>query len=121
MLLDTNILIYLSKPGGESLQEVFSSTRPVASLVSKIEAYGYHRITEQEVSDLNIVFGWVAILSISEQIANRAIRLRQERHMTLGDAVIAATAFVHGVPLCTRNVQDFKHIEGMEIQNPFDE
>jgi toxin FitB len=39
--------------------------------------------------------------------------------MKLGDAIIAATALEHGVPLVTRNVDDFKHIPGLQVINPF--
>jgi predicted nucleic acid-binding protein len=38
----------------------------------------------------------------------------------LGDAIIAATALVHGLTLVTRNVDDFKHIAGLELENPFE-
>ena len=40
--------------------------------------------------------------------------------MALGDAIIAATALVHGLKLVTRNVDDFEHITGLELLNPFD-
>lgn len=39
--------------------------------------------------------------------------------MNLGDAIIGATALEYGVPLVTRNVEDFKHIPGLQIINPF--
>lgn len=39
--------------------------------------------------------------------------------MKLGDAIIAATALEHKVPLVTRNMDDFKHITGLDIVNPF--
>lgn len=41
--------------------------------------------------------------------------------MKLGDAIIAATAVEYGVPLVTRNVDDFKHISSLRIINPFTE
>jgi predicted nucleic acid-binding protein len=41
--------------------------------------------------------------------------------MGLADAIIAATALVHQLPLVTRNVDDFKHVAGLEIVNPFAE
>jgi predicted nucleic acid-binding protein len=41
--------------------------------------------------------------------------------MGLGDALIAATALVHQCPLVTRNVDDFKHVVGLEIIDPFAE
>jgi predicted nucleic acid-binding protein len=39
--------------------------------------------------------------------------------MKLGDAIIAATAMTHGIPLVTRNEDDFKHIAGLDLKNPF--
>ena len=51
----------------------------------------------------------------------RRLRVLMRRKMGLADAIIAATALVHGLKLVTRNVDDFKHIAGVEIVNPFDE
>jgi predicted nucleic acid-binding protein len=51
-------------------------------------------------------------------VANRAIALRQARKMSLGDAIIAATALVHQLALVTRNVTDFDHIAGLTLQDP---
>lgn len=39
--------------------------------------------------------------------------------MSLADAIIAATALVYEVPLVTRNKDDFKHIDGLDLRNPF--
>lgn len=39
--------------------------------------------------------------------------------MKLGDAIIAATALGYGQALVTRNVDDFKHIVGLQLINPF--
>jgi hypothetical protein len=41
--------------------------------------------------------------------------------MRLGDAIIAATALVHDLPLVTRNVDDFQHIAELEVNNRFAE
>ncbi|MDP1739008.1 MAG: type II toxin-antitoxin system VapC family toxin [Caulobacter sp.] len=35
------------------------------------------------------------------------------------DAMIAATAFVHGLTVATRNVRDFEAL-GLKVENPFD-
>jgi len=37
----------------------------------------------------------------------------------LPDAVIAATALVHGLELISRNESDFKKIPGLAVVNPF--
>ena len=39
--------------------------------------------------------------------------------MGLADAIIAATALVHDLPLVTRNEEDFKHVTGLRVVNPF--
>ena len=45
-------------------------------------------------------------------------RERLARPMATADAVIAATALAHGVPLATRNIDDFAGI-GLELINPW--
>jgi predicted nucleic acid-binding protein len=40
--------------------------------------------------------------------------------MSLGDAIIAATAPIHDLPLVTRDADDFEHITGRRIENPFE-
>ena len=37
----------------------------------------------------------------------------------LPDAIIAATALVYDLTLISRNVSDFKNIEGLKVLNPF--
>lgn len=119
MLLDTNILIYLAQPGGETLQELISSTSPAASLISRVESLGFHRIAADERERLDRVFSWVEVLPVNDPVAEAAILLRQSRRMKLGDALIAATALLYDLPLVTRNVDDFKHVTGLRLINPF--
>jgi predicted nucleic acid-binding protein len=52
-------------------------------------------------------------------VIQQAIVLRQLRKMSLADAIIAATALAPDLPLVTRNVDDFKHIAGLKLINPF--
>jgi predicted nucleic acid-binding protein len=59
-------------------------------------------------------------LELNEAVIRRAIALRQQRKMSLADAVIAASALAHDLPLVTRNVDDFKHIAGLRLINPFE-
>lgn len=121
MLLDTNIIIYISKPEFAEMMDDLKAARPSASLISRIEAYGFHRITPQDMADLDDVFSWIEVLPVDDRIAARAIALRQQKNMSLGDALIAATALTYSLPLCTRNKDDFKHIAGLEIIDPFEE
>ena len=47
------------------------------------------------------------ILPITQEVAERAVLLRQERRIKLPDAIIQATAQVHHAVLVTRNSKDF--------------
>jgi predicted nucleic acid-binding protein len=40
--------------------------------------------------------------------------------MTLGDALVAATALVYDLTLVTRNVADFDWVPNLSLLNPFD-
>jgi predicted nucleic acid-binding protein len=95
------------------------SARPAASIVSRIETYGYHRITPDEIADLDTIFEWIDVLPVDDHVAAAAIRLRQLKRISLADALIAATALVYELPLCTRNEVDFANIPGLQVVNPF--
>lgn len=58
-------------------------------------------------------------MPVGEAVADAAILLLRQRRMKLGDALIGATALLYNLPLVTRNVDDFKHIPGLQIINPF--
>lgn len=59
------------------------------------------------------------ILAVSDLVISEAVRMRQQRKMTLGDALIGATAITNDLTLVTRNVDDFDWIAGHRILNPF--
>ena len=55
---------------------------------------------------------------IDQPVLERAVGLRQRRKMSLGDAMIAATAMAHGLSLATRNLADFEWIAGLTTLEP---
>ena len=119
MLLDSNVIIDAAKPGGEHLSAYLDHPDASVSIVSRIESLGFHRLTPAEGAKISGSLKLLAQLALDDDIAQRAIGLRQQRRMKLGDAIIAATALEYEVPLVTRNVGDFKHITGLRIIDPF--
>lgn len=105
-----------SAPEIESL--VTSADNAVAS-VTQIEVYGFTGLKPEEKAALDILFHRLTVHPLDAVVAARAIALRQERKMGLADAIIAATALVHDLPLVTRNEEDFKHVTGLRVVNPF--
>ena len=118
-LLDSNIVIAAAVPEAEALRAELSAEPCVISIVTRIEVLGYHRLSAEEESGLLGFLSRVETHALDDSVAARAITLRQERKMGLGDAIIAAPALGHGLRLVTRTVDDFKHIAGLELSNPF--
>jgi predicted nucleic acid-binding protein len=115
-LLDSNIVIGAASPEGAAMDRTMLETPYAYSVVTRIEVLGYPRLTADDEADLHAFLAAGRELPLDEAVARKAVQLRQERRMSLGDSIIAATALVHQVPLWTRNVQDFKHIAGLELR-----
>ena len=57
-------------------------------------------------------------MPISDEVIQKASTLRQQKKMSLGDALIAATALIHGLTLVTSNVKDFEWIKDLSVLDP---
>jgi predicted nucleic acid-binding protein len=121
MLLDSNVIIYAARPEHEALRRLIAERAPAVSVVSYVEVLGYHRLTEQERRHFEAFFAAAPVLSIESTVLEQAVRLRQQRKMTLGDALVAGTALAHDLTLVTRNTQDFRWIDGLSMLDPFEE
>jgi len=120
VLIDSNIIIYSANPKQISLRDLLLKEVSV-SLITKVEVLGYHSLSTNAKVYLEAFFDSTPTLIISETIADRAIKLRQQKSLSLGDAIIAATALVHNLTLVTRNDTDFRHIINLKLLNPFSE
>jgi len=118
MLLDSNILIYAVQPDFQGLRNWLMSQSVCVSAITCLEVLGYHKLTETDKCDFNQLFACIETLSISKEVVECAIGLRQLRKMSLGDAIIAATALIDRKTLVTRNVKDFEWIDGLNVLNP---
>ena len=119
MRIDSNVIIYAAQPANAALREFVAQHAPAVSAVSYVEVLGYHRLTEQERQHFETFFAAAPVLPLSQDVLEQAVKLRQLRKMTLGDALVAGTALVHGLTLVTRNADDFKWIAGLSLLNPF--
>jgi len=119
VLLDSNIIIYAAEPEHEDLRSFVAAEAPAVSAISVVEVLGYHRLTEAERTHFEEFFSVSRILAVSDLVISEAVRLRRQRKMTLGDALIGATAIANDLTLVTRNVRDFDWIAGLRILDPF--
>jgi predicted nucleic acid-binding protein len=59
------------------------------------------------------------VLPIDEVVARRAAALHVPHPAPFRDALIAATALVHGLVMVTRNVRDFERFPALSLENPW--
>jgi predicted nucleic acid-binding protein len=113
---DTNVVIYL---GNQTLGEDVIGAEPIYyASISRVEALGYPDILAAEEQRIKELFDVLIEVPLNTSVIQTAIRLRQLKKMSLGDAVIAATALENNCVLWTANVDDFAHIDGLHLYNP---
>jgi len=59
------------------------------------------------------------VFDLDEVIVNKTIELRKKHKIKLPDAIIASTAIIHKLTLITHNVNDFKNIKNLKVQDSF--
>lgn len=120
ILLDSNTLIYAISPDYQNVRDCMSEFKWCASKISIVEVLGYHKMTPSEKELFYPLFDKIHFYAIDDPIIQQATKLRQTKKMSLGDAIISATAIVHRLPLMTRNSRDFEWIDNLTLINPFD-
>lgn len=120
-LVDSNIFIYATQPEDDIAASLLTETSNFYfSSITRIEVLGYNKLEFEVKSAFEQVFSAGTELSLSEDIVEKSIELRQEKLMSLGDVIIAATAIVHNLTLLTRNTEDFNHLNDLSLKNPYD-
>jgi len=117
-LIDTNVIIDFSvmrlpSKGTELLLEVIRGGSAI-SVITEIEVLGFSDIPE---AIIELVEG-ATIFQLDQRVVKQTIAIRKKQKIKLPDAIIAATAIVHGLTLITRNTKDFLKIKGLKVVNP---
>lgn len=122
-LIDTNILIYHtsgSQVTTDFITNLIANHSFNISILTKIEFLGWDRHTPEGFEKCKKLVETATSYPVDESTANKAIDLKRGKKIKLADAVIAATAILNNLKLVTKNVDDFKMIEGLEVVNIFE-
>lgn len=119
-LVDTNILIYLSKREIEFEQVASPQAKLSISVITYMEVLGYRFETDFEKQTITQLCKYFPIIHLNSEIIEKVISIRQKHKIKLPDAIILATALSGDLELITANVSDFIHIDqNLKIHNPF--
>jgi len=134
-LLDTNVISELRRPDRADRNVVaWANAIPAAnffiSVISILEIELRARlIKRKDATQGAILRNWIdaqvlarfegRILAIDTTVAQRCAQLHVPNPRAERDALIAATALVHGLTVVTRNVGDFEPT-GVPLLNPWD-
>jgi len=134
-LLDTNVISELRRPERASPNLItWASTIPAASFfllaifIIEIEL-GALQIARRDAAQGAVLRAWIddqilprfegRILAVDTAVARRCAHLHVPDPRAERDALIAATALVHGLTVVTRNVTDFELVS-VALLNPWD-
>lgn len=134
-LLETNVISELRRPDRADRNVVaWANAIPAAnffiSVISILEIeLGARLIKRKDATQGAILRNWIdaqvlarfegRILAIDTTVAQRCAQLHVPNPRAERDALIAATALVHGLTVVTRNVGDFEPT-GVPLLNPWD-
>ena len=116
LLLDSNMLIYLSKEL-ISIDDILEDNQRCAiSVISYMEVLGYDFDLKEEEDFICSLLNYLEIIYIDESIANKVIKLRKNNKIKLPDAIICASAMVNHATLVSNDIR-LKVIPGLILKS----
>lgn len=127
LLLDTDIFINFLRGREEEasffrrvlVEKEFNGSY---SSITEIELFAVERMTPEQETDINIMLGNLQRIDISSPVARLAGRLlaqhRKTRALEMPDAIIAASAVIHGLSLVSKNTRHYSFIPGLVLSPP---
>lgn len=124
-LWDTSIAVYYLQQHlplyvEEIMDDIAQNSRICFSVITEIELFSWKSASQFDFDLVNLFVGVSLSLELEKDIRDKAAELRRQHNLEIPDAIIAATAVVHGLTLITNNSEDFTGIENLSLLNPFD-
>jgi hypothetical protein len=121
MLVDTDVLIWHLRGYPNATRRLDELGTLTLSAISWLEVLqGMRNKAELVAVKKMLAHRAATLLPVSEAITQRAIELMEAITLSHGlqmdDALIAATALDHGLPVLTANVKHFGAVEGLTVE-----
>lgn len=123
-IFDSNILIYhingrLDQTAERVVFDLFEG-QAFISVITRIEVMAWKGHSDESKAMTGELLKTLGEIGLDEAVVQSTINIRGNYSVKLPDAIIAASALTLGLPLVTRNLEDFGKIEGLHLINPFE-
>ncbi|RZJ90253.1 MAG: type II toxin-antitoxin system VapC family toxin [Hymenobacter sp.] len=121
-LMDTNVVIgFFNATLPPAGQQLVLGLAPAISVITQIELFSSPQTSAAELASLTQFTQAATVFNLLDAaIVQQTIAVRLQKKIKTPDAIIAGTALAHGLTLLTRNVADFRQLEGLVVVNPFE-
>jgi len=121
ILIDTDVLIWHMRGNEKARDRIYQIEKPAISIITQMElVQGLRNKHEQRL--LHGFLGQLGfdVLSVNDLISQRALFLMEEwrlsHQMLMADALIAATAIEHGMPLLSGNEKHYRFLTMLDLR-----
>jgi len=108
ILMDSNIIIYVTSGQYPELTSWFLDNAPSASAISKVEVLGYHSLKSAEKAGLERFFSRLNVIYPTAEEFDRAIELRQRHAMSRWRRVDCGKRLASRVGTCHAQQKGFR-------------
>jgi len=120
-LIDTNVVSdYISASFSDAamhFMDMAIDAIPNISVITQIELLCW-KTDETSEANVKAFIDDSLVMNISPDVIEKCVNLRKYKRIKTPDAIIAATALVHGYTIITSNEKDFTNFSGLKIINP---
>jgi hypothetical protein len=121
MLVDTDVLVWYMRGNSKALRAIEAREDLSISMVTYIElVQGLRNKSELNTLKSFLQSRSVPVLHVTESISSSAMFLVEQHHFSsslgLADALIAATAMTHGLPLLTANAKHYRVVRNLTLR-----
>jgi len=121
-LVDTDVIIWHMRGNQKARDTIYRVENPAISIITQMElVQGLRNKQEQAALHRFLDQRGFEVLPVTGVISQRALFLMEEwrlsHQMLMADALIAATAIEHGLPLLTGNGKHYRFLTSLKLAN----